>query len=376
MTLSKRRWWIFPALAVLLWALLPSPAYAAVPATPMRTVSFNGPVRAVAYVGDTIYVGGDFTAAYLDGKRSWRSHIAALNAQTGALLPFAPELDGTVHSMAVSGSDLYVGGYFTVIDGWKRRHIARFSGGKLHPWRHSLSGVPRALAAADGKLYAGGSFTLADNQARANVAAFDLTTDMLLPWAPAADGTVRSITPGVGRVYLSGVFNNINGTQARKLAAVRPDGSLDTAFAPKLSVIVYDVAVTHDRVYAVAGGSGGQVLAYDLSGNVRWQKTTDGDAQALAMIGDVLYVGGHFENLCSSSRTGANGVCLDGSSAVRGKFLALSADGVLDAWDPAADSTVGVWCLATSGGALAAGGEFLTFAGGTVQQRGFAQFRA
>lgn len=373
MVLSRRGWWMVPILAILAAIWSPGAAFAVVSATPMQTVSFNGAVRAVAYVGDTIYVGGDFTAAYLNGKRDWRSHLAAINARTGALLPFAPETDGVVQAMAVDGDDLYVGGFFTTIDGQRRRHLARFNGGTLEPWQHSLSGAPREMAVANGRLYAAGTFSLADDVQRGNVAAWDLSSETLTSFNPVTDGTVHSIATGPGRIYLSGVFTTVNGSTARKLAAVRTDGTLDKDFAPKFSAAVFDVAVTRDRVYAATGGSGGRLVALDLYGEPRWQRTVDGDIQAVAILDGMIYAGGHFDHACSSDRTGDQGVCLDGS-VQRGKFIAMDTSGQMSDWNPSADSTVGVWTLATNGRSLAAGGEFLTF-GGTLKQRAFAQFR-
>ena len=373
--MTRGKWPVFLLVLVLLLGGTASPAYAAIPSMPRSGASFNGPVRAVAYMGDTVYVGGDFTAAFVNGKRSYRDHIAAVDARTGALRDFAPVLDGNVYALAVSGSQLYVGGYFGTVDGQKRRHIARFTSGGLDSWRHSVSGAVRALVVSEDVLYAGGSFGTADGQARTNVASWNLSTDALTSFAPAIDATVRSVTAGANRLYVSGTFNTVNGADARKLAAVdKTTGALDTAFAPKLTSIVYDVLLAHDRVYAAVGGQGGRLIAMDYDGRTRWQTTTDGDVQAIAAIGDTIYAGGHFESVCSSPRTGDQGLCLDGEKAGRFKFLAVTTSGNLTSWDPWSDSVVGVWAMATSGERLAAGGEFLTFGNKTVKQRSFAQF--
>ncbi|GIG64029.1 hypothetical protein [Phytomonospora endophytica] len=374
--MKRGTWPVFLVVVALLLGGLTAPAHAAIPSLPKSSASFNGPVRAVAYLGDTIYVGGDFTAAFVNGKRSYRDRIAAVDARTGALRDFAPKLDGNVYALAVSGSQLYVGGYFTTVDGLKRRHIARFTGGDLDAWRHSVSGAVRALAVSDGVLYAGGSFSTVDGQARGNVASWNLSADTLTSFAPAVDATVRSVTAGANRLYVSGTFNTVNGADARKLAAVdKTSGALDTGFAPKLTSIVYDVLLAHDRVYAAVGGQGGRLIAMDYDGRTRWQTTTDGDVQAITAIGDTIYAGGHFESVCASPRTGDQGLCLDGEKAGRFKFLAVTTSGTLTSWDPWSDSIVGVWCMAASGDRLAAGGEFLTFGNGTVKQRAFAQFQ-
>ena len=63
----------------------------------------------------TVYVGGDFTK--LDGVGAARA--GAVSAATGALLPWAPALNGSVNSVAVAPDDsrVLVGGYFTTVNG-------------------------------------------------------------------------------------------------------------------------------------------------------------------------------------------------------------------------------------------------------------------
>src|SRR5205085_1204267 len=61
--------------------------------------------------GSTIYVGGDFDQ--VSGQS--RSRIAALDAQTGAVLPFNPGANATVEALALNGNTLYFGGDFTTV---------------------------------------------------------------------------------------------------------------------------------------------------------------------------------------------------------------------------------------------------------------------
>ena len=59
--------------------------------------------------GRTIYVGGDFNQV----NSTSRNRIAALDAQTGELLPFNPGANGRVDAIAVNGNTIYFGGDFT-----------------------------------------------------------------------------------------------------------------------------------------------------------------------------------------------------------------------------------------------------------------------
>ena len=74
--------------------------------------------RALAKIGNVLYVGGDFTelAPELGAPAVQQANLAAFNATTGVpIASFAPQLDGKVYAMVASadGTALYVGGSFT-----------------------------------------------------------------------------------------------------------------------------------------------------------------------------------------------------------------------------------------------------------------------
>jgi len=357
-------------------------ALAAVPAQassvdPMP--SFNGLVLAVAYSGNTIYVGGDFTAAIVQGKRITRGHLAAVDAGTGTLLPWAPSADGRVKALTVSGSSVYAAGDFGSIGTQKRDSLARIdaaSGAVSSRFKHSISGKPYAIAVADGRLYLGGAFTAVDGLTRSRLAAFNLSSGALdVGWKPTADDQVEAIATGVGRVYLGGRFHKVNSTAGYdRLVAVDPStGAIVTSFKPKPTVITYGIAVTPSGVFSAHGGQGGKINSYTLTGATRWSATFDGDAQAVAVLGDTVYAGGHFDKACTTPRTGPRGACVDGSDA-RIKLAALNAgDGVLTPWTADGNGVVGVLALVASQSLskIAVGGGFTMIAG--EPQKRFAQ---
>ncbi|WP_412737955.1 PQQ-binding-like beta-propeller repeat protein [Krasilnikovia sp. MM14-A1259] len=342
--------------------------------------SFNGTVWALAYSGNTLYVGGDFTAAVVRGKTITRNRLAAVNASTGALLSWAPAANGRVKAIAVSGSSVYVAGNFSTISGQKRDSLARIdgsSGAVSSTFKHSISGSPYAAAAANGRLYLGGTFSAVDGQSRGRLAAFNLTTGALdAGWRPNVDDQVEAITAAGTRVYVGGRFHRVNGaTGYDRLVALDPtSASIVTGFRPHPPVITYGIAVSSTGVFTAHGGQGGTVNAYTTSGAKRWTATFDGDGQAVVLLGGAVYVGGHFDHACRTSRTGPQGTCLDGSMD-RIKLAALSpSDGHLLAWTANANGIEGVLTMAGSAGlgALAAGGAFTTING--ANQKRLAQF--
>jgi hypothetical protein len=110
----------------------------------------------------------------------------------------------------------------------------------------------------------------------------------------------------------------------------------------------------------VGGDStGGHVAAFDTSTAARlWDQILDGDANAVAVTANAVYAGGHFHQAAGESR----------------ERLAVfdPATGALDAWNPGANSTNGIYAVHVASGRLYLGGEF-TMIGGLSQAR-FAQF--
>ena len=372
--------WIAAA-AGLLTVFGTTPAQAALRSTPDVLPSFNGTVHTVAYAGNRLYVGGDFTAVSANGRIVPRNRLAAIDTRTGALLNWAPAADGRVKALAVNGSSVYVAGDFSAVGGQRRDSLARIdatTGTVSKTFRHSINGRPYAIAAGNGKLFLGGAFTSVDGQTRTRLAAFNLTSGALdRAWRPTVDSQVEAITAAGGRVYLGGRFRKVNSTSGyERLAAVAPSsGRIVSSFRPRSPVIAYAIAVGSTRVYTANGGQGGTASAYSTSGVLKWSTTFDGDARALGVYGGTVYVGGHFDKVCATARTGTQGGCLDGSRG-RVKLAALSASsGNVQAWTANGNGIEGVHSLAVNAGAgaVAAGGSFTTINGRVVKR--LAQFR-
>jgi hypothetical protein len=356
----------------------------ALTSTPASSWQTNGRVRAIVVSGGKIFIGGDFTRVRAPGTSSGgavRNRLAALSLATGKLMPWHPSANGTVTALRANarGTTVYIGGGFTRINGKARAHLAAVtaSGSTLRKWHANTNGTVYAIAVGKTRIYIGGSFTRAKGHKRNRVAAIGQgTTARLAPWHPNVNSTVRALTmsPSGKRVFVGGDFSRVNGRLRPHLAAVWTTGGLSRFGAhPRWPVSALRTA--GKQLIAGGGGNGGHVALYGAAnGARRWLAVTDGDVQGVAVSGNVVVVGGHFNNFCIGGE-GHGDPLVCNQPEVRRKLMALTfGEGTPTAWDPdVAGSPIGVSAVAGGGGGAQAGGAFTKVHG--VSQQGFARFR-
>lgn len=154
----------------------------------------SGAIYSVIQVGNTIFLGGDFTS--IGGVV--RNGIAAIDSVTGNLLPFFQGTGGVgginfVSSFHYTGSMLLVGGAFSSLGGISRNGIAAIdpSNANVLSWYPSggltSTGFTLYTFCQKGNiLYVAGSFTSISGVQRARIAALDLSNASVLPWYPTS----------------------------------------------------------------------------------------------------------------------------------------------------------------------------------------------
>ncbi len=133
-------------------------------------LGMDGPVNALAAgANNTLYAGGVFS----DPARS----IAQWNGSAWSQVGNDPgPID--VRALAVSGSNVYVGGVFSAIDTLSTTNIALWDGSSWSTLGSGISGVTNSvvhsLLLAGNTLYAGGNFSVAGNIPAGSIARADL----------------------------------------------------------------------------------------------------------------------------------------------------------------------------------------------------------
>jgi hypothetical protein len=358
-------------------------------------------------VGGTVYLGGQFTQlvppAGSGAAAVGRNRLAALDVAGRTLLPWNPNADKTVRALALSadGTKLYVGGDFSKIGGVYAPKIAMLdlaTGKVVKTFKSTVKGRVFSIALSGNRLFVAGDFTEAVGPGgvrvtRNRVAALDALTGAVLPWTPPALGPGRYMgqtgipTPdaksGYGyavavpadgsRVYVGGNFIDLGGQGGMVVL----DGTTGAALPQQWAVErpVFDLAVwpgDGTTVFAATGGPGGRLFAYNPTVPTRpvWKAAVDGDAVSVAASNSSVFLIGHYDYIVPK-KSSCYQYCPEGTK--RRHLSAFdAATGMLDPWNPEADTPTGPYSVAVGDDHLFVGGEFKKING--QPQPGFAQF--
>ena len=257
---------------------------------------------------------------------------------------------------------IIVGGYFGMIGGQRRDHLARLKpDGTLDPYFNpaATSHVLAMAVQRDGKILVGGNFGMLGGLPRAYLGRLNPDGSVDLTFNPGADRYVNclALQPD-GKILVGGFFSKLAGQPRADIGRLNPDGSLDTSFNPGADNDVYSLALQTNGQILVGGSFGtlgGQPrsaigrLNGDGSLDLNFDPGASGFVNCLAVQADNrILVGGWLTTLAGETRN---------------RLGRLNPDGTLDgSFDPGADGPVYSLALQANGRILV-GGAFANLAG-------------
>ena len=350
----------------------------------------DGYVRSFAEVGNIVVAGGNFSevtspngAIELD-----RDNIFAFEKGTGAITPFAPNLNGEVYEVLPTGDGqtVWVVGGFTQFAGQSHSRIVKVNITTGQPVAQfnppNFNGRIHAIALRGDRLYVAGRFLNIGGQSHTLFAALNPTTGAVIPDVniefsvprpnrPDGYLTINSmdVTSDGSRAVMTGNFTVVDGQPRYQIAMLNLTTNptslanwhttdFDDSCSAAFDTYMRDVEISPDGEYFVVATSGaysGGFFAGTLcdtasrwdfaqTGNdlhPTWINYTGGDTlTATAVTESVVYLGGHQRwqnNPYSGDSEGRGAVVREGLAASDPR------SGSTLSWDPGRDRGVGVY---------------------------------
>ena len=244
--------------------------------------------------------------------------------------------------MVATSSTVFAGGGFTTVAGKSRLRLAAFSrAGALLTFPARTNGEVSALALSAGRLYVGGTFTQASGRLRSNAAAFVIRNGLLSRWNPSPNGRVTALMTQPTRIFLGGFFTTVKGQASRRLAAVAPVTGNKLRWRGHPSGQVLSLAQQNGAIYRRSGWAwrGDQPVHRHWSTACGCDRSTATSSRS-----------SWSETRCMSEATSVPSAraCRRHCATLipRRHLLSLkTANGDLTAWNPEANSALGVYIL-------------------------------
>jgi hypothetical protein len=257
----------------------------------------SNPVHSLAVAGSALYVGNDVNnlAPFGHGITGWDGSVwTTLGSGVGPAFT-------SVTAIAVSGTDVYVGGNFSFANATgftpvAVNNIARWNGTTWSALGSGTNGAVLTIAVSGTDIFAGGGFSTAGGAGASNIAKWNGSSWSAL--GSGTDGPVAVLTVIGNDVYAGGGFDTAGGVGAKNVA--KWNGTNWSALGSGVNGVVNALAASAAGIYAggaftTAGGTGANFIA--RWNGYRWSALGSGmnsAVNALAAMGSDLYVGGTF----------------------------------------------------------------------------------
>jgi len=288
-------------------------------------ISFNGTVNDAVESADSIYIGGNFTAASNNVTKA-----AVVFDKSTATSLYSTKFNSSVITFTVDTSFTYYVGYFTEYNGTTVNKIVRISNttGVIdtsfnyfpasNSWGASNFDTPQCVAIDGDNLYIGGSFSsFKSNPSNKYLIKMSKSTGVVdNSFLPNLNGSVSKIVVDGTDLYISGNFTTVNGTTRQYLAKIdKATGALNTTFdtsnaggsepysfsVDSTSIYIWGgftsyKGLTRQNLVKIDKNTAAVDTAFDTSSGF------GSIVRAVAIDGNDMYVGGNFTNYKGNTR--------------------------------------------------------------------------
>jgi hypothetical protein len=204
------------------------------PTNTFETFYINDPhigMDAVAFQGTNIFVAGHFIVAWHDPTFTYITNCSNIMRFDGTYAQIMRTgLDSNVLTMAVLGTNLYVGGLFDGADFAPANRIAMWDGSNWHSVGGGVvgNGTVSALATIGNDLYAAGSFTNMGGVSASLIAKWDGTNwSALGSGISGRSGAVDSLAAAGSDLFAGGYFRTAGITDAYDISHWNSQANFD-----------------------------------------------------------------------------------------------------------------------------------------------------
>lgn len=263
----------------------------------------DGIVNDIVQHGNTIYIGGRFGTV---GPNT--GHAALVDNVTGKLIPGMPNINGEVDAIITDGSGgWFIGGNFVRVDDEHVTNLVHIKADKSidHAFLPQPNYTVLSLVVYNNVLYVGGNFNNIAGQTRQHAAAINMSTGKLTDWNPAPDGFIKTLAAHKGYIYMLGNFFNAGGQSRINIAAISAATGLANGFAitQNSSSGINAMALLGDTMYiggnftSVNGEPRNELGAVNVKTNktTSWAPTADNLVASLYAVNNKVFVGGGFD---------------------------------------------------------------------------------
>ncbi|MFV8259678.1 hypothetical protein ACNQKP_17860 [Bdellovibrio bacteriovorus] len=174
----------------------------------------NDEITDMRGVQGSLLVAGEFTEIGSDDMGA--AYLAKLSFADATGLPWTSQVDGRILGFDIDGTELIIGGGFSMVDGQAVDHLAKvdLSTGNLMGGTPTVNNWVNGVAIVNGKVYIYGQFTDVGGEARSRLAAFNLSDGSVTSWAPTiVVWAYRALRKVSDKLVVMAHFNTVEGVK-------------------------------------------------------------------------------------------------------------------------------------------------------------------